>query len=523
MLHIQQFLRSGKTLSDVYQKYDIDFNISDELGVVVFNYRMLSPLTDPLVRETRGLVLELETWNVVSKSIDAFFEPNNPLVKETMDAFDWGSANAVEKLDGALITLYYYKDAWRICTRFSPDGQWLVWSMNSSPSTVNWLEYTHLALRDMGTDWDEFTSKLDKNIFYTFEICGPENRVIVIYKERFISLVAAVSRDTLQELDIYSMDFPELKPKRYPVRNLAECWDLIDQNKEPYDSEGFIAIDKNFRRLKIRSPYHAAIAQTYSIEDESAALRELRKLDLGGSYTTSSPSGSCHVMSTVIRTLKDRVTIAACNVGDLIAGRNNTPQEITHILEGMEEMFEVKHEAGSTFCSASHPLFLADGKHCIAAINLRKGDKLYLYGGMASRLVSVKNTGRIERVRFLSVIPDREYIADDLLMHNFPASSASSTAKSGVTGASLSIFFARVLALSRWTSDQYQSMKNGEVMAESIGAEEIWPQAVQKLKEGMNMSQILDSSPEPEIIAALRKYEETVISTPKEDSKEEAK
>lgn len=282
-LKIQEYLRSGKTLVDLYQQYDIESRISSDLGVVVFNYKIISPLNEPIVKESRGLVLELDTWDVVSKSIDAFFEPETTLGRQTIQQFDWTTAKAFVKYDGALVSLYRYKDGWHTATRFVADGSWPVYSINASENTVTWRGLFEKALQETGHDWESFTSSLDHDIFYTFEICAPENRVIVIYPDRQLHLVAAVRRDTLDEIEVLELEpfaslHSSMLPEHHPVASLQDCENLIAQYSDPLDHEGFVVVDGNFRRLKIRNPRHTQMMRSQDIANEISALKELRNI-----------------------------------------------------------------------------------------------------------------------------------------------------------------------------------------------------------------------------------------------------
>ena len=387
MLDIQKYLKDGNTLINLYQQYDIDYNVCDELGIVVFNYRNLSPLDQKLTREARALVLELNTWNVVSKSLDAFFEPSEVLGKEVLKKFDWASARALKKMDGALVTLYYYKGEWRLCTRFSADGSKTVWSVNAKQANLTWAEYAKMALVDMGTTWDDFTSKLDKDIFYSFEIVGPENRVFVIYDTRAMYLVGAVRRDTLKEIDIFTLDFPELKPPHFDVTSYQQAWGVVAQHPLPFLDEGFIAVDANFNRLKLRSQHYVDAVRTYSVTDEATALRELRKLDV--------------------------------------------------------HQFTVGTSGGSTTSTSSA------SKH-------------------SASVISLIQFGMMEE------------------------------APEGINKFDLNAFFARIADMARFVADQF---KSNDAIAD------IWPDAVARMTDGANMSEILDSSSDDEILDALKKYE----------------
>lgn len=287
--HTSDFLRSGKTLQNLYQRYDIQNFVNHELGVVVFNYRPLSPKSSPIVRECRGLILELDTWNVVCKPIGAFFEPTESGYKAVADQFDWPSAKAMSKIDGAMVCMYHYKGQWHCSTRFSADGSLLVKSPNSSGREVTWRQLVEEALMSSGTNWKEFTSKLNPDLSYVFELVTPDNRVIVLYPESHLYLVAAVNRDTLKETDIFNMKFHgEIAPYK-KVRSLAQVYALIEEQPEANKNEGYVVVDKNFNRLKIRNPKYSEAMRIYSIDDELAALRELRMLDVAGFTIVTDP------------------------------------------------------------------------------------------------------------------------------------------------------------------------------------------------------------------------------------------
>lgn len=275
-------MRSGKTLRNLYQRFDIQHFVSEELGVVVFNYRPLSPMASGIVRECRGLVLELGTWNVVCKPIGAFFEPRQPECKETWDAFDWSSARAMDKLDGAMVCLYHYRGEWRASTRYSADASAPVVSVNSQPTEMTWLELVRLAIEEGGSTWEEYTSRLDPGIFYVFELVSPENRVVVIYPDRRLYLVAAVRRDTFEELDVHRLKFHGLVAPARPVGSYEDVLAMIEATPAPHECEGFVVVDAAFRRLKVRNPRFRDAMRTYSVTDELSALRELRAMDVSG-------------------------------------------------------------------------------------------------------------------------------------------------------------------------------------------------------------------------------------------------
>ena len=105
----------------------------------------------------------------------------------------------------------------------------------------------------MGYTWEDYTSKLDTNIFYSYELCCPETRFGVIYPDRKLILIGAISAETLDELDIYELKWPLEKVTYYDNINSTEDVNIImDMFTDPLISEGFVLIDKDFNRVNIK-------------------------------------------------------------------------------------------------------------------------------------------------------------------------------------------------------------------------------------------------------------------------------
>ncbi len=67
------------------------------------------------------------------------------------------------------------------------------------------------------------------NLFYSFELTAPENRVIVPYAERRLTWLAAWDRDTLEEQEIETLpDLPTPRVREYPLQTLDEVMEAVD-------------------------------------------------------------------------------------------------------------------------------------------------------------------------------------------------------------------------------------------------------------------------------------------------------
>ena len=250
-LEVQKFLRGGGTLDDLAATYAIKAKHNAALGVVALNYNQIaSPMHEPICQECRALILETDGWAVVSRSFFKFFnwgEPNaHPL--------DWGTARVQEKVDGSLICFYFHQGAWQVATKGTPDASGPV---NTSGTTFRAL--VERALVEGGSSVAGLTERLDPNIFYSFELTAPENRVIVPFAERRLTWLAAWDKATLAELDIAELDdLPVARVPEYPLQTRDEVMQAVDAIA-PFSGEGVVVRDAAYHRVKIKSAAYVMI------------------------------------------------------------------------------------------------------------------------------------------------------------------------------------------------------------------------------------------------------------------------
>ena len=284
MLEIQKYFANGGTLRELRQKYSIRYVPCAPLGLVSLNCQLMSPKDIQMVNECRSLFLNPDDWTVAFKSMNNFFDINSPEGQEINKIFDWNSARAYEKLDGAMICVYFYNDAWRIGSRFSPDGGWLAFGVGSQESNLSWKELTIKTIEEMGISIDDFYKSLDKNIFYSYEICTQDNQVGVIYKDNFLKLIAAVNKNTLQEIDIESVESLTPKASYHIINSSNEVNDLIN-DAEAHEIEGFVVCDKNFNRMKIYNPNYLKAMNSFKFGNPVEALANLVSIfEVAASY-----------------------------------------------------------------------------------------------------------------------------------------------------------------------------------------------------------------------------------------------
>jgi len=271
---IQKLIKSGMTLTEIKQRYDLKLSFDLDRKLVCFDYRSVSPHTELLVKQARGLILSTEDWSLVAKPMDAFYEDYSKNSK--LDLFNWESAYALPKYDGCMLELYYHKNEWCVGTRFVPYASWSVYTTYSPSNTVSWVELFKITLSELGYDFDTLTGDLETNFTYCFEVFGKVNRNVVIYENNHLKVISIVNKENFAESCIFEHEilnskYPDLIPNRVKVNNLDEAYVLVE-NQDPLEVEGYVLIDRNFSRLKIRNKKYVEILEDSSGKNEVETL-----------------------------------------------------------------------------------------------------------------------------------------------------------------------------------------------------------------------------------------------------------
>lgn len=260
MLKTQEFLRNGGTLEQLKERFAIGYRINEALRVVSLNYNQIeSPMSEEIVQECRCLILELDTWDVKGITFRKFFNHGEGYVPQD---FDWSRFRTYEKLDGSLIALWYHDtEDWQIATRSVPDG-----SSQVDESGLTFRELVLQTLEDMGVSWQRFINAMEPRYTYIYELMTPENQVVVHHHDRKLVLIGVRStrephfkESSLENWEGYNPDFP------VPVVRLYEGFSkeviLTEvQGRNPLEHEGFVLVDQNYNRVKVKSDAYCLLS-----------------------------------------------------------------------------------------------------------------------------------------------------------------------------------------------------------------------------------------------------------------------
>jgi hypothetical protein len=255
MLAIQKYI-----LENGLEKAILEFNLKTRVyeNKVLLKYDQLSSPTlmaNKEVQECRGLILEKGTWKVMSLAFTKFFNSE----EGNAHKIDWDTAHVLEKLDGSCIQLYWdwNKEQWFAATTGTAEGEGEV--NNKLGTTFNQLFWNTV------TEKYEFKKEnLNKLFCYVFELTTPYNIVVKPHGESAASLLMVRNLLTLEEVPFEaltgiadSLGVPRVKSYDLNAKNVGAL--LRTFETMVWHDEGYVVVDANFNRVKIKNPAYVAV------------------------------------------------------------------------------------------------------------------------------------------------------------------------------------------------------------------------------------------------------------------------
>jgi hypothetical protein len=255
MLAIQKYI-----LENGLEKAILEFKLKSKeySSKILLKYDQLSSPTlmvNKEVQECRGLILEKGTWKVMSLAFTKFFNSE----EGNAHKIDWDTAHVLEKLDGSCIQLYWDwdKEQWFAATTGTAEGEGEV--NNKLGTTFNQLFWNTV------TEKYEFKKEnLNKLFCYVFELTTPYNIVVKPHGESAASLLMVRNLLTLEEVPFEaltgiadSLGVPRVKSYDLNAKNVGAL--LRTFENMAWHDEGYVVVDANFNRVKIKNPSYLVV------------------------------------------------------------------------------------------------------------------------------------------------------------------------------------------------------------------------------------------------------------------------
>ena len=275
MLHLIHYIKNNPNWEIDLTKKPHCLTVKRDDDFILFSYSQIeSDFYNPIVREARGIILNAD----FSPVCVPFYKFGN-YGEGYADKIDWNTVVVQEKVDGSLIKVWNYKSEWHVSTNGTIDAK-----KCELPTDVagykTFYDLFRVAAENSGLD----ISLLDPDYTYMFELISPYNRVVVPYKEIKLIHIGARNIKTLEECNL---DIGIEKPKVYAMKSLEDCIQLAKEL--PYDQEGYVVVDKDWRRIKIKSAAYVAIHHLKCNLITSARIIELIRTNESDEFVTYFP------------------------------------------------------------------------------------------------------------------------------------------------------------------------------------------------------------------------------------------
>ena len=200
------------------------------------------------MRECRSLCINTDDMTLVARSFSRFF--NWGEMADEMPLFNWSKASALEKVDGSLITLYYW-NGWRVNTRgsFANMGMFNEWAAryHKMPLTWTWEQGILKALGlDSLSDLDKY---LDRSLAYACEFCSLWNKVVREYEQPCIYSLSAFCGE--EEVGPQASKLFR-QVKEFQLYSAEDVTEYVNSQPEA-TWEGCVVKDDENRRWKIKN------------------------------------------------------------------------------------------------------------------------------------------------------------------------------------------------------------------------------------------------------------------------------
>lgn len=238
-------------------KNEYGITIKEEYPYAIFNYGLTSDFSNPIVQEARGIIINIDTVEVVCFPFRKFGNHNESYA----DKIDWNTARVQDKIDGSIVKMWYVKGNNPVID----NGYW-VFSTNSmiyaDKAIANAMtRETFMDIIEKADNFHDISKAngiLNRDCTYIFELVSPETQVVARYDKPHLYHIGTRNNVTGEEL---IADIGIEKPKEYPLKSLEDCVNAAVKLNQSEDGEvhkvskeGYVVVDGKWNRIKVKSP-----------------------------------------------------------------------------------------------------------------------------------------------------------------------------------------------------------------------------------------------------------------------------
>ena len=238
--YICDLIKTNKNWQNVMESLNVKVKIQGDLAI--FNYNMDVDFANPLVQESRGIIIDYTVPRVVCWPFRKF----GNWQESYADEIDWSTARVQEKIDGSIIKLYMYQGAWHWATNGMIDAA----EADCMYSSKNFLEVIKSASNYGKIEFD----KLDRDYTYIFELVSPDTKVVIDYG--YTKLFHTGTRNNITGEEYSTVDIGIEKPREYALTSFDDAIKAATELNaigQDVEHEGFVVVDGHWNRIKIKT------------------------------------------------------------------------------------------------------------------------------------------------------------------------------------------------------------------------------------------------------------------------------
>ena len=235
---------------------DYRIKVIEKSPYIMLHYDIYADFSEKIVRECRSLILRediMSDLRVEYTVVAMPFRKFGNYGESYADEINWAKAEVQEKIDGSLIMVWRDINGMHVSTSGCIDAA----DATLTPNPAGFCNYRQLfdyTVKNQNID----LTRLGVPYTWIFELVSPYNRIVVPYKKPALYMIGCRNIYNFEELRPWNaVELGFLTPKTYSLSSLDEC---IKVAKElPYDNEGFVVVDKDWHRIKVKSPAWIAV------------------------------------------------------------------------------------------------------------------------------------------------------------------------------------------------------------------------------------------------------------------------
>lgn len=251
--------------------------------LAIFNYGIGADFSDPVIQEARGIIIDIERNTVECFPFRKFGKYNEYYA----DSIDWESSRAEEKVDGSIVKFWfdYNTGYWRWSSNSCINASDAKLEGEEQLSIMDIIEMTEVYQNMYSGEYNNiFYDYFEPDNTYIFELVSKYNNVIVKYEKPELYHIGIRNNINGQEFQCKhdKHNYPGMKfPKVYDgLKSLKSCIEYTKMkmnHKEGESSlsdvteEGFVVVDKDFHRIKVKAPIYMILHSIVTITDDPKA------------------------------------------------------------------------------------------------------------------------------------------------------------------------------------------------------------------------------------------------------------